>query len=228
VVIRCQGSVTSDSASGFDRVGIEGRAEAGTLMADEPKPLPRMKPNHRRILEAVLFLISEAARRGIYVTEYDIDKSIFVADVSHLNKYGRPITYDNFVAMRDGPVPSFTRDVLQPGFKPRPFYNEEWPPWERVPSPPDGKLAHKFINPKREPNLRALSKSDTQELSQALSIVKAKGFHGTKKWTHDHPAYVAVWPDKATGGAFPMDYAKLFDEPDPDTVKDLEFSSKHT
>lgn len=187
-----------------------------------------MRPNYRRVLESILFLINEATRRGIYVTEYDIDKSIFVADVTHLNKYGRPITFDNYVAMKDGPVPSLTRDVLQPSFKPLPHFHEaEWPPWDRVPSTDDGQRAHKFINPKREANLRALSKSDTQELVQALLLVKSKGFHGTKKWTHEHPAYVDVWPKNATGGAYAMDYAKLLDEPDQEIIEDLEFSSKH-
>jgi hypothetical protein len=196
-------------------------------MAEAAKAKPRMRPNHRRVLESILFLIGEATRQGFYVTEYDIDKSIFVADVNHLNKYGRPVTYDNFVAMKDGPVPSFTRDVLQPSFTGRPYYNEEWPPWERQPSPPDGARAHKFVNPKREANLRGLSKTDTQELAQALSLVKSKGFHGTKKWTHEHPAYVDAWPKNATGGAYPMDYAKLFNEPDAEIVEDLVFSSKH-
>lgn len=36
--------------------------------------------------------------------------------------------------------------LLQPRFKGMRHYNEEWPPWDRVPSPADGKLAHKFIN----------------------------------------------------------------------------------
>jgi hypothetical protein len=197
-------------------------------MNNKPQSPPRMQPNYRRILESILFLIGEATRRRLYVTEYDIDKSIFVADVSHLNKYGRPITYDNYVAMKDGPVPTFTRDVLQPNFKGSSYYNEEWPPWERIRSPADGTLAYKFVNPKREPNLRALSTTDTQELVQALLLVKSKGFHGTKKWTHEHPAYVDVWPKGADGGAYPMDYAKLFDEPDPETVEDLAFSSKHS
>ena len=196
-------------------------------MAEKKKFSPRMQPNYRRILESVLFLIHEAKRRDKYVTEYDIDKSIFVADVTHLNKYGRPVTFDNYVAMKDGPVPSATRNILQPSFKGTPHYHEDWPPWDRVPSPDEGKLAHKFINPKREPNLRALSKTDTQELTQALELVKSKGFHGTKKYTHEHPAYVDVWPKGATSGRHWMDYAKLLDEPDPETISDIDFSSKH-
>jgi hypothetical protein len=197
-------------------------------MADKVKPLPRMQPNYERILESVMFLINEAKRRNIYVTEYDIDKSIFLADVSHLNKYGRPITFDNYVAMKDGPVPSTTRDVLQPEFMGQLHYAEAvWPPWDRVQSPADGKLAHKFINPKREANLRVLSGTDIQELIQALVLVKSKGFSGTRKHTHDHPAYVDVWPKEATGGAYGMDYAKLLEVPDSEIIEDLVFSSKH-
>jgi hypothetical protein len=187
---------------------------------------PRMRPNYRRILESILFLIAEAGRQGKYVTEYDLDKSIFVADVEHLNKYGRPITFDNFVAMKDGPVPSATRDILQASYKGG-HYKEEWPPWDRVRSPADGLRAFKFINPKREPNLRALSKTDTQELAKALTLVKSKGFYGTKKWTHEHPAYIDVWPEKATDGSYWMDYDKLLEQPDPDIIDDLAFSSKH-
>jgi hypothetical protein len=186
-----------------------------------------MQPNYRRILEAVLFIINEAKRTGKHVTEYDINKSIFVADVAHLNKYGRPVTFDNYAAMKDGPVPSTTREILQPGYKGKPHFNEEWPPWDRVPSPEDGGLAHKFVNPRREANLRALSKTDTQELKQAFEIVKAKGFHGTKKFTHEHPAYLDVWPKGATSGRHWMDYAKLLEESDPETIDDLVFSSKH-
>src|ERR1700733_613301 len=80
-------------------------------------PPATLKPNYKKILEAILFLINESERRGLYVTEYDIDKAVFLADVKHLNEYGRPITFDNYVAMVHGPVPSATRDILQPTFK---------------------------------------------------------------------------------------------------------------
>src|SRR5438132_1011033 len=83
-----------------------------------------------------------------------------------------PITFDNYVAMKDGPVPSATRDVLQPKFDHRAFYDETWPPWDRVPSPQDGARAFKFVRPKRQPNVRVLSESDRNALAESLSIVK--------------------------------------------------------
>jgi hypothetical protein len=197
------------------------------LQRQVEKFAPRMTPHHRRILEAILYLINEAERRDIYVTEFDIDKTIWLADVAHLNKYGRPITFDNYAAMKDGPVPSFTRDALQPEFDSARYYIEAWPPWDRVRSPADGDRAYKFINPKREPNLRVLSATDLDELNQALTLVKSKGFHQLRKYTHEHPAYKDVWPKDAPDGRYWMDYNKLLDQPDPEVVEDLEFSSKH-
>jgi hypothetical protein len=196
-------------------------------MASARKTHFRMRPNYRRILESILFLINEAERRGEYVTEYEIDKAIFIADVDHLNKHGRPITFDNYVAMKDGPVPSTTRDILQPKFNARHYYDESWPPWERLPSPIDGKRAFKFIRAKRSANLRVLSKTDIAALSEALTLVKGLRFRRMRDHTHRHPAYLDAWPEGAQGGSYPMDYAKLLDVPDEDAVEDLVYSSKH-
>ena len=136
--------------------------------SEPAKPLPKLRPNYKRILESILFLINEAERRGLYVTEFDIDKSIFVADVRHLNEYGRPVTFDNYVATEHGPVPSATRYILRPNFKGKPYFTEAWPPWERLPSPSDRPKAFKFIRPTRKENLRVLSKSHVSVLTDAL------------------------------------------------------------
>jgi hypothetical protein len=191
------------------------------------KPLPRLRPNYKKILESVLYLINEAERRKIYVTEYDIVKSIFLADVAHLNQYARPITFDNFVAMKDGPVPSTTRDVLQPDFNPRFQYSgEAWPPWERERSPEDGNLAYRFVKPKRKENLRVLSETDLHALSEALSVVKSLKFSGVRSETHKHPAYTEAWERRGDRKAAEMDYAKLLDAADEEMIENLVYSSK--
>jgi len=190
-------------------------------------PPATLKPNYKKILEAILFLINESERRGLYVTEYDIDKAVFLADVKHLNEYGRPITFDNYVAMVHGPVPSATRDILQPTFKGKPHFREEWPLWDRQPSPSDGAKAFKFIKPKRKENLRILSKSDVSALTDALLVVKSLRFSGVKDLTHKHPAYLDAWVENGTRGAYEMNYSKLFESPDEDILEDLVFSSKH-
>ncbi len=40
-------------------------------------------------------------------------KILYFAERAHLSEYGRPITGDNYVAMKDGPVPSNVYDVLR-------------------------------------------------------------------------------------------------------------------
>jgi hypothetical protein len=190
-------------------------------------PLPRLRPNHRKILEAVLYLINEAEQRKIYVTEYDLVKSIFVADVAHLNQYARPITFDNFVAMEYGPVPSATRDVLQPEYNPLFQYSDEqWPLWTRERSPEDGASAYRFVKPRRRANLRVLSETDVHALSEALSVVKSLKFAGVKKETHKHPAYTDAWARRGDKKVADMDYAKLLDAEDDELIEDLIFSSK--
>ena len=196
-------------------------------MKANDKPLPRLRPNYKKILESILFLINEAERRKIYVTEYDIVKSVFMADVDHLNKYGRPITFDNFVAMKAGPVPSATRDVLQPDFNSQQHYKEAWPLWDRERSPADGALAFKFVRPKRIENLRLLSQTDVNALSESLSVVKSLKFTGVRDQTHKHPAYIEAWERRGDKKASDMDYEKLLDVPDTDMIEDLVYSSKH-
>lgn len=182
---------------------------------------PRLKPDFRRILEAILFVINEAARKKGYVTEYEIVKTIFLADVSHLNTYGRPITFDNYVAMKDGPVPSAVRNVLQPDFNHKRHYADEWPLWDRVPSPSDGKRAHQFVNPRRSENRRVLSETDMRALAEALGKVKELRFKGTRDLTHDHPAFKAAWKDSPHRKAFDIDYRQLMEHRDDDLVEHI-------
>ena len=40
-------------------------------------------------------------------------KLLWAADRYHLRKYGRPIVGDNYVAMKNGPVQSVTKDILE-------------------------------------------------------------------------------------------------------------------
>ena len=50
------------------------------------------------------------ARPGI--TQYFIGKLLYLADKAHFLDWGRPITFDRYVAMVHGPVPSAVRNML--------------------------------------------------------------------------------------------------------------------
>lgn len=190
---------------------------------------PTMRADYRKTVEVILFLIEEAERRGTYVTKYDIVKSIFVADVSHLNNYGRPVSYDNFYAMKDGPVPSAAYELLG-DTRPDKYLLDYgiWPLWQKERSPSDGRLAVKFFRPARSPNTRMLSETDISALREALSLIKAQSFTETRDMTHEHPAYIEAWQPENETKSFLMDYHLLVDGLDEDLVSDVVHASHYS
>ena len=195
-------------------------------MSASDQSLPRMMPNLGKILEAVLFLVEEAERRGLPLTQYDIVKSIFLADKRHLDEFGRPVTFDNYVAMLHGPVPSATYDMLKPTFDWRRSLQLPSAPWIRTPRN-DGSTAANYSGARRSANLKSLSESDVNALRNALSLVKSLSFTGLRSYTHQNKAYVAAWQENEEQKAFDMDYRLIPDFEDSDLISDLEFASKH-
>jgi uncharacterized phage-associated protein len=182
-----------------------------------------MQPNVPRIIEAILFLVTEAARRGAPLTQYDIVKTIFIADKAHLNKYGRPITFDNYVAMTHGPVPSRTYDILKENVATKIVLEL---PWSRRAAPEIGETCFAYEHPKRDASEDILSQTDFDELRTSLTVVKALRFSQIKRITHEDPAYVDAWDDESERAQFPMSYALLFDAPNDEKAEELSFYSR--
>ncbi len=185
-----------------------------------------MHPNQGRIVEAILFIVAEACERKIAVTQYDIVKSLFLADRAHLNKYGRPITFDNYVAMEHGPVPSTAYNFLKEDARALRKYGDVLP-WSRTKAPDLGKSCFRYCAPKRAPNEDVLSPSDLDELRSALTIVKALGFAQIRRLTHEDQAYLDAWEGHDGRRQYPMSYALLFDESAEGKAEELAFISKH-
>lgn len=185
----------------------------------------RLKPNHKRILEATLYLIQEGERLRSPVTQYEIVKSLFLADVEHLERYGRPITFDNYSALEFGPVPEAAYDMLKPDYNHNiNFLQEAWPPWRREHA---HNRAYYFRGPRRDPNLRVLSKTDTLALSKALDEVKALRFGGVVDKTHQNIAYIEAWQNRGGKGSSPMAYSKVMTEPDETLAQDIAEASQY-
>lgn len=177
-----------------------------------------LTPKKEKILEAVLFLIG----RHTNLTQYDIVKAIFLADKAHLNKHGRPITYDNYVAMVHGPVPSFTYDLLKPSFNFAHVYGVKAAPWTTV---KDG-AKNIFVHAKREPNLRVLSKSDQIELEEGLNIVTSMTFGQIKRLTHEEPAYKEAWARRGMADSADISFELLIEDASPDTLEAITHMAK--
>lgn len=192
-----------------------------------PNPDMELKPHKRKILESLVFLIHEALGRGYRPTQYDLVKSIFIADYHHMNKYGRPVTYDTPHAMTHGPVPIRAYDMLKPGYNWTAAYGLETAPFLMRDYPEKGPTVREYYNPSRDPDFRVLSKSDLNFLSDALVYVIEKGFAGTKDWTHQLPAYKSAWAQRGMSESVPMDLAALLEGDEQDEVEEIIFASKH-
>lgn len=190
---------------------------------EQAAPPPRLNPQLAKIVEVILFLVDEGARRGLTLTQYDIVKSVFLADKRHLDEYGRPVTFDNYSAMLHGPVPSATYDMLKPNYE-WAYLGMETAPWVRTQR--HGTPAAEF-RPTRSANLKKLSLSDVEALGSALSLAKSLTFGGLREYTHKNRAYEAAWRDSDTVKAFDMDYRLIPDFDDPELIEDLAYASRH-
>ncbi len=188
-------------------------------------PIVRLEPNVPKIVAAICFVIAEAQELGENFTQYDIVKTLFLADRSHLNDYGRPVTFDNYCAMYHGPVPSFAYDLLKGNARALQKVGEK-PPWTRKKA---RELAFHYSVARRKCDLAALSSSDKQALLFAVKKIAKLGFAGAREFTHADPAWRSAWRDE--GGAsksYPMDLKLFFNKPDAEAAQTVAFLSQHT
>jgi hypothetical protein len=188
---------------------------------------PKLKTDWDKLLNVVSFLIGDAQRTGTAATQYQIVKTIFVADQRHLNDYGRPVVFCNYVAMENGPVPSEAFDMLKPEFDWRKLKMKS-APWKRIPAPHISKNAFQFKDLTRPVDLRSLSETDVEYLHEALATVRSLGFGGVKDFTHRHRAYKDAWREGSERKSFPMKYKLLIEDEDEELLSDLVHASRHT
>jgi uncharacterized phage-associated protein len=191
-------------------------------LANMSNSVTKLTPNRPRIAEAILLLIARAEHKRVILTQYDIVKTLFLADTGHIETYGRPITFDNYVAMTNGPVPSEAYDMLKPNYRHAEQF-DSWPLWESRPY--KGKT-NMYLEPKRPPNLSKISVSERQELEKAQDIVWSLGFLKTRDMTHKHPAYVAAWNESGGQKSYAMDYLLLVGK-DEDLFESVVFASRN-
>lgn len=188
-------------------------------LATKAIPLPALTPNVDRILAALVYVIGEAGKRGRNVSQYDLVKTLFLADRAHLNEWGRPITFDNYAAMKHGPVPSLAYDLLKANSKALKDYQIGVLPWVSK----DQGMGKKHFFPVEPffPSGDYLSESDTEALSDSLGTVLRLGFGQIRRLTHEDPAYVEAWREDGGKAAYEMNLALLFDTPNAERVAHL-------
>lgn len=183
----------------------------------------RLEPNMDKIIAAISYLIASAGVRDQNLTQYDIVKTLFLADRKHLNEYGRPITFDNYYAMPYGPVPNLAYDFLKGNKRVLQKYGKALP-WTTKKGPHNKLL----FSLRGKPEIDALSSSDKEALESALMIVGSLSFSQIVNLTHNDLAYSQAWASKEEDSqSAPMNLAFLFDTPNMEAAQQLAFISKH-
>jgi uncharacterized phage-associated protein len=131
------------------------------------------------------FSVEKAVEILLYIAAqvpdtYTALKVLYFADKEHLSRYGRLISGDNYVAMRAGPVPSGTYDIIKhargDGFC--------WADTD-VPITEAFEVQGYNIVPLREPDLELLSDSDIECLDMAIEKYGHLSFSKLKRLSHD-------------------------------------------
>lgn len=137
---------------------------------------PRDIFNTAKAVAAIAFLAEKTGE-----TMYPVFKTLYLAEKSHLERYGRFILGDYYVAMAEGPVPSATYDMLKFVRGDRQYFT-------------DGGLAKEAFSLDRnshrftlhhQPDLDALSDSDIECLTEAAELCVKRGTRFVRDESHD-------------------------------------------
>ena len=137
--------------------------------------------NKEKANAVILYL----AQKDSSISKMRLLKYVFFADLYHINKYGRPILGDKYVAMKNGPVLSKLYDMLK--YSSRDYKIEQ----------------NVLIIPNKEPDLDFLSKSDIEALDYSLQKYAGYETFTMSSLTHEY----AAW--KNARDNFPKDNAPL-------------------
>lgn len=201
---------------------VTGLVDMALFASDGECGTPCMQPNDSKILESIILVIELSEHDKAPATQFEIAKTIFLADYRHLQTYGRPVTFDNFHAMKFGPVPSRTYDMLKPNF--------DWASLSLERAPWKSRLkdtnVREYVHPSRSANRRRLSESDIAEIERAFRDVKAMGFKKTSDETHKLEAYKQAWDARGSSMAKQMDLRLLLPDFDDEMIDDLVRASR--
>lgn len=168
-------------------------------------------PDRERVLAAMLFLMH--LRPGI--SQYQVVKSVFLADKSHLNEMGRPVTFDKYVAMPEGPVPSLVYALLMDESLFHSIYHRD-APWSHERR---GRANRYFAL--EDFDSEVLSRTDLDALRQGLKKVQQMTPDQLKELLHNDRAYVEAWARRGRSKSVPMKAVKLLENENPEIIENL-------
>ncbi|MBM2715487.1 SocA family protein [Mesorhizobium caraganae] len=194
-------------------------ASLGRPMNRQKAEVVQLKPNVDRVIAAVAYAIHVAENMGAKFTQYDVVKSIFLADRAHLNEFGRLISSDKYVAMEHGPVPSTAYNLLKDDEATVNRYRLDGLPWRSTAGDNGKRYYHSVADVAWIDGV--LSPSDKAAIEAAVGTIRSLSFSQVRKLTHEDPAYVDAWEESEDRKQFPMSLGMLFDAPNFERARQL-------
>ncbi len=165
----------------------------------------RFRPQLDKIVELLLYLSHVRPN----CDKYQAVKFLYLADKEHLNRYGRPITFETYYALPYGPVAPHAMDLLKrdaavmrkAGIEELPFEVEELD------------MITYIRAPKRSVNHDIFSKSDLDIFDDVIERYGKYSFFDLFELTHSHFAYKNAWENRRRGTQrAEMSYDDMVDE----------------
>lgn len=172
-----------------------------TLMKEKQKKI-EFQFNKDKANAVILYL----AQKDYGISKMRLLKYVFFADLYHINKYGRPILGDKYVAMDNGPVLSKLYDMLKTSSQ---DYHIE---------------KNIIIIPNAEPDLDYLSKSDIEALDYALEKYAQYKTLEMSALTHEYNSWKTARKNSPKSKAPSMKWEDMITN--PEVLEDLQEYSR--
>lgn len=160
----------------------------------------------KKLTELVLFILGKTGG----VDFYHAFKILYFAEMKHLAKWGSGIVPDEFCALKYGPVPTQLYDAVKELNHPRMILSEELSEVIQF----AGEDAPNVPLPKREANLKYLSKSEIEALEQSIEENESLTFGQLMRKSHDEAWEEANRRTNGTNVISPVSMARVLNADD--------------
>lgn len=162
--------------------------------------------DRKKLSELVLFILDKTGG----VDFYHAFKILYFAEMKHLAKWGSGIVPDEFCALKYGPVPTQLYDAVKELNHPRMILSEELSEVIQF----AGEDAPNVLLPKREANLKYLSKSEIEALEQSIEENESLTFGQLMRKSHDEAWEEANRRTNGTNVISPVSMARVLNADD--------------
>ena len=145
--------------------------------------------NRAKAMETILYLANRVSNHDVY----GLCKLIYLADKTSLEKYGRFVFGETYVAMEQGATPSNAYDMLKQ--------------IEEAPIPEMQRRGYEVI-PLRDTNLDWLSKADLECLDKTIAAYGKASYLVRRCAAHD-TAWARSWEEKGTAGSIGIPVVRI-------------------